>query len=461
EILKDHSEGLIALSGCLKGEVPSLFAEGRDAEAEAAAEELARMFPDRFYLELMNHGIPAQDIVRPKLIDLGKRKGWPCVATHDVHYLERKSAPAQDALLCIQTGKVIQDEKRLKMASDRFYFTSPEEMGELFPECPEALTNTVTLASQLNLELDFHTYHFPKFQTPAGEDLPTYLERLSRKGSEERCSTLPESRRPAYEARLTSELKTIREMGFAGYFLIVADFIRYARSTGMPVGPGRGSAAGSLVAYCLRITDIDPLVHDLLFERFLNPERISMPDMDIDFCMRRRDEVIRYVSQKYGNVSQIITFGKMKARAVVRDVGRVMGLPYGDVDRIAKLIPATLGMTLEQALEIEPRLMELAKEKPQIKELIDIARQLEGFPRHASTHAAGVVISDRPLTEYLPLCTGQQEEIITQFDMKAVEKTGLIKFDFLGLKTLTVIDDAVKLIEKRTGTKLTIDTIPL
>ncbi|MFH0800208.1 MAG: DNA polymerase III subunit alpha [Pseudomonadota bacterium] len=465
-ILREYNEGLIALSGCLKGEIPRALSEGRWEDALGAATEFASIFTgNRFFLEIQDHGMPEQKPAREGLIKLGAELGLGLVATNDVHYLRREDSAAHDALLCIQTGKNLSDEKRMRMPSDEFYLKSPEEMSELFADCPEAISNTVAIAERLNLEFDFTTYHFPKFVPPEGRDLVGFLEDEARLGLEKRWPTVEMHRgkaadRAAYEARLAVEFKVISSMGFAGYFLIVADFIAYARGRDLPVGPGRGSAAGSLVAYCLGITNIDPLEHDLLFERFLNPERISMPDVDIDFCMRRRGEVIEYVSKKYGNVSQIITFGSMKARAVVRDVGRVMGLPYGDVDRIAKLIPATIGMTLKQAIEIEPKLKDLAKQ-PQVQRLLDIAGALEGFPRHASTHAAGVVMSDQPLTDFVPLYKGSNDDVVTQFDMKSIEKVGLIKFDFLGLKTLTVIDDCIKLIAGRGGEKIDIDALPL
>lgn len=469
QLLAGHNEGLIALSACLKGEVPRAILEDKIDEARAAAREMSSVFTNnRFFLELQDHGLPGQKKINKGLIELGKELGLPLIATNDVHFLAREDASSQDALLCIQTGTTIDAKDRLKLGSDQFYLKSAEEMQSLFEECPEAISNTLAVADRLNLEFDFKTYHFPKFTPPEKEDLATYLENLAREGLKERWPSIAAAGsgdegdlREKYESRLVQELSMIKSMGFAGYFLIVADFINFAKEQKIPVGPGRGSAAGSLVAYCLKITDIDPLVHGLLFERFLNPERISMPDMDIDFCMRRRDEVIHYVAAKYGNVSQIITFGKMKARAVVRDVGRVMGLAYGDVDRIAKLIPATLNMTLDNAVQIEPKLKESVKSDPQIKRLIEIARKLEGFPRHASTHAAGVVISDQPLTEFLPLYRGQRDEIVTQFDMKAVEKVGLVKFDFLGLKTLTVLDDTAKTIERRHGKKIAVDALPL
>jgi DNA polymerase-3 subunit alpha len=469
EVLKEYSGGLIALSGCLKGWVAQALSEGNAGEARDAAEQLSSLFPDnRFFLELQDQGLPGQDVVRAETVKLAREMGLGLVATNDVHYIAREHAAAHDALLCIQTAKTLDEPNRMKLGSQEFYLKSPEEMTQLFSDCPEAIENTVAIAERLNLEFDFKTYHFPKFVPPGGEDLASYLEGRAREGLETRLDAVlkkksgdPAEIRKQYAERLDTELAVITSMGFAGYFLIVADFIEHARSKRLPVGPGRGSAAGSLVAYALGITNIDPIEHALLFERFLNPERISMPDVDIDFCMRRRGEVIDYVSRKYGNVCQIITFGKMKARAVVRDVGRVMGMPYGDVDRIAKLIPATLGMTLEEALKIEPKLSDMARKDPQVKQMVEISRALEGFPRHASTHAAGVVISDEPLTEHVPLYRGQKDEVITQFDMKCVEKVGLIKFDFLGLKTLTVIDDAINLIEKRIGERLRIDDIPI
>ncbi len=468
DLLREHNEGLIALSGCLKGEISRALFEDRMEDARAAALEYASIFTnDRFFLELQDQGLEGQAKVRKGIMELARGTGLPLVATNDVHYLSREDSSAQDALLCIQTGTTIDAKDRLRLMSDQFYLKSHDEMASLFSDCPEAISNTMAVAERLNLDFDFKTYHFPKFVPPEGVDLANYLEQQARDGLKRRWSSIvavqkkdEETLKAEYEARLVEELSLIKTMGFAGYFLIVADFIGFAKTKNIPVGPGRGSAAGSLVAYCLNITDIDPLVHGLLFERFLNPERISMPDMDIDFCMRRRDEVIRYVAEKYGNVSQIITFGKMKARAVVRDVGRVMGMAYGEVDRIAKLIPATLNMTLAQALEIEPKLKDEVKRSQEVKRMIEIARSLEGFPRHASTHAAGVVISDKPLSEFLPLYLGQHDEIVTQFDMKAVEKVGLVKFDFLGLKTLTVIDDAVRQIEKRHGIKVGIDTLP-
>lgn len=469
EILEQHNEGLIALSGCLKGEIAGLALEGRIEDAKESIQWYSRIFDNnRFFIELMDHGLTEQIKVNPILIDLGKTMGIPLVATNDCHYVGADDSEAHEALLCIQTGKTLQETNRMKFSSDKFYLRSPEEMSELFKDVPEAISNTVAIAERCNFEFDFKTYHFPKFEPPEGMDLANYLSQKTAEGFKKRTEFLTtlykgkwDGVKEKYDKRLEEELGIIKSMGFAGYFLIVCDFIEQAKLSGVAVGPGRGSAAGSLVAYALGITDIDPIPYNLLFERFLNPERISMPDMDIDFCMRKREKVIEYVSKKYGNVSQIITFGKMKAKAVIRDVGRVMGLPYGDVDKIAKLIPMTLDMTLEKALQVEPQLKDLEKKDEQVKKLLDIARRLEGFPRHASTHAAGVVISDQPLVNFLPLYRGQNDEVVTQFDMKAVESIGLIKFDFLGLKTLTLIEDALKIIKETKGQDVCIETIPV
>ncbi len=468
DILSEHADGLIALSGCLKGWQSQLLLHDDYDAAKDATEFMVGIFgADNYYIELQDHYIPEQKKVVHGLKELATDMGLGLVATNDVHYINREDASAHDALLCIQTGKLLSDEKRMRLSTDEFYLKSAEEMMILFEDCPEAIENTVKIAERLNLEFDFNTYHFPKFDPPKGKDLSQHLTDTTYDGMKNRWQYICQLHgddallKEKYASRIKIELEIILSMGFAGYFLIVADFIAFARNNNLPVGPGRGSAAGSLVAFCLKITNIDPIEHDLLFERFLNPERISMPDVDIDFCMRRRDEVIEYVSQKYGNVSQIITFGTMKARAVIRDVGRVLGIPYGDVDRIAKLIPATLGMTLGQALEIEPKLTQIQKKDPQIAKLLDMALVLEGFPRHASTHAAGVVISDQPLSNLVPLYKGQKDEVVTQFDMKCVEKVGLIKFDFLGLRTLTVIFDCLKTIHDRTGSQINIDEIPL
>ncbi len=473
ELLRELSGGLIGLSACLKGEVPRAVLRGDPEGARRLVEEYASIFgEDNYYLELMENGIPEQRQVNEALIDLGRSLGIPVVATNDCHYLDREDAASHEVLVCIQTGKTLDDEKRMKMSTDEFYLKRPEEMAQQFAYCPEAVTNTVAIAERCNVELDLKTYHFPEYQVPEGETLADCLDRMARQGLEERlrarryASAEEEAEvRRQYLERLERELGTIRQMGFPGYFLIVQDFINWAKRNGVPVGPGRGSAAGSLVAYALRITNLDPLPYGLLFERFLNPERVSMPDIDVDFCFENRDKVIRYVTEKYGadKVAQITTFGKMLARAVIRDVGRVMGLPYGEVDRIAKLVPARLGITLKEALDEEPRLREAMDSDPRIKELVTHALKLEGLNRHASTHAAGVVIGNRSLVDYLPLYKGQNGELVTQFAMKSVEAIGLVKFDFLGLKTLTVITDAVRIVneDRPEAERLDIDEVPL
>ncbi|MBM4325452.1 MAG: DNA polymerase III subunit alpha, partial [Deltaproteobacteria bacterium] len=391
------------------------------------------------------------------------------VATNDCHYLHREDAQAHEILLCIQTGKTLNESDRMKFSSDEFYFRSSDEMMNLFRDIPEAIVHTLEIADECNLELKFDEKHIPRIAVPSGDSPETHLERLAREGLERRLEPYRGSgdfqeRTLQYRDRLEEELKIIKSMGYPGYFLIVADFIHYAKQRGIPVGPGRGSVAGSLVAYALSITDVDPIEYDLIFERFLNPGRkSSMPDVDVDFCMEGRDDVIQYVMEKYGkeNVAQIITFGKMQARAVLRDVGRVMGIPYAEVDRIAKLIPSTLNISLSEALEKEPQLKELIQKDSRISSLFKIAKSLEGLTRHASTHAAGVVISNRPLIEYLPLYRGQDDEVITQYAMKEVEAIGLVKFDFLGLKTLTMLDHAIRLIEKNRGIKVNLLEIPL
>jgi len=457
DLLRQYNEGLIALSGCLKGEISSLLNKGEDQEAERVTLEYSEIFPpDRFFLEIQENGVENQGAINEKLCAMAGKLSLPVVATNDCHYLRREDARAHEVLLCIQTGKTINDADRMRFSTDQFYFTSPEEMRTLFTGREEAITNTMLIADQCNLELKFEEYHFPRFVVPPGESLDSYLENLAEEGLEKRLSEMGRGGgtaargREEYFTRLGKELATIKSMGFSGYFLIVSDFINYAKKRGIPVGPGRGSAAGSLVAYSLGITELDPLRYGLLFERFLNPERISMPDVDVDFCMRGRDEVIRYVTEKYGNdsVAQIITFGKMQAKAVIRDVGRALDMPYNEVDRIAKLIPNTLNITLDQTLLQEPKLRELMESEERVRSLISTAKSLEGLVRHASTHAAGVVISNKPLMEYLPLYRGQNGEIITQYAMGDVEKIGLIKFDFLGLKTLTVLDKAAEMINR-------------
>jgi len=454
QALEQYSGGLIGLSACLSGEVPARLLSGDKEGARSAALDYKRILgPENFYLELQDNGLPEQKKVNELLVELGEELHIPLVATSDCHYFERRDAKAHEALLCIQTGKTMNDPSRMKFATDEFYFKSPGEMESAFEFYPEALANTVKVAERCNLKLPFEEYHLPHYDVPDGYTRESYLGELARKGLVARMREVEASRGretdPApYRDRLDSELKMIESMGFAGYFLIVWDFIKYAKDKGIPVGPGRGSAAGSLVAYTLNITDIDPLPYGLLFERFLNPERISMPDIDIDFCMDRRDEVIRYVREKYGadHVSQIITFGTMLAKGVVRDVGRVLDIPYGEVDKVAKLIPDTLKITLKDAVKQEPRLKELIDNDPKISELFETARSLEGITRHASKHAAGVVISAEPLTDYTPLYKDNAGDIVTQYAKDEIEKIGLVKFDFLGLRTLTVINNAVRLI---------------
>jgi DNA polymerase-3 subunit alpha len=459
EILREFHEGLIGMSACLSGEVPRLLLQGRYEDAKKAALEYREILgPDNFYFELQDNGIPEQNTANDGLIRLSKDTGIPLVATNDCHYLNKQDHKSHDALLCIQTGKIVKDENRMRFSSNTFYVKTPEEMKKSFAHVPEAITNTVAIAERCNVQLDLGKYHLPHFPVPEGYTRESYMAELARKGLEERFKEIEAVRGKGsfdpgeYRKRLESEIAMLDKMGFAGYFLIVWDFIRYAKEHGIPVGPGRGSAAGSLVAYSLRITDLDPLPYNLLFERFLNPERISMPDIDVDFCMDRRDEVFRYVIEKYGqdHVTQIITYGTMMAKGVIRDVGRVLDIPYSEVDKVAKLVPNTLNITLEEAIKQEPKFKELMKDQ-RMAELIEIARSLEGQVRHASKHAAGVVISEEPLTEYVPLFKTPKDETTTQFDMKGVEKIGLVKFDFLGLRTLTVINKAVETINERLG----------
>ncbi|PLX40297.1 MAG: DNA polymerase III subunit alpha [Deltaproteobacteria bacterium] len=458
EILQELSGGLIGLTACLQGEVPFNLRRGRVEKAKQVAEEYAGIFGEgNFYFELMENGFAEQKEVNSGLIDLGRELSIPLVATNDCHYLEREDALSHEVLLCIQMGKTMADEKRMRMETDALYVRSPEEMSELFAHCPEAITNTIEIANRCNVELNFNTYHFPKYDTQEDESLADCMDRLSREGLQKRLEHFqfdsPEAEaatRKSYEERLETELRVIREMDFPGYFLIVQDFINWAKENDVAVGPGRGSAAGSLVAWALRITNIDPIPYDLLFERFLNPERISMPDIDVDFCFENRQKVIDYVTSHYGSdqVAQITTFGKMLARAVIRDVGRALDVPLSEVDRIAKLVPDQLGITLKEALVKEPEIKKAMDADPRIAELIKHALRLEGLNRHASTHAAGIVISDKPLENFLPVYNGKEGETVTQFAMKAVESIGLIKFDFLGLKTLTVIETALDLIAK-------------
>lgn len=457
ELLAAHNEGLIAMTACLGGEIPTLINLGCMEEARTRTQQMAQIFDNnRLYLELQENKIPEQTTVNTGLIELSNDLGLPLVATNDCHYLTQTDAYAHEVLLCIQTGKTMDDEKRMRFANDGFYVRSADEMRELFKHVPAALSNTVEIAQRCNIEFDFNTYHFPQYEKPADKSLNDVLREMAHTGLKERLTaikaknpTFSATEEEQYQQRLERELDTIVDMGFPGYFLIVADFINWAKDHNIPVGPGRGSAAGSLVAYSIRITDIDPMPYDLLFERFLNPERISMPDIDVDFCIYGREEVIRFVQQKYGeaNVAQIITFGTLGAKGVIRDVGRALNMAYGDVDKISKMVPTVLNITLSEALKQEPRLQELAKKDVRVKELISIALRLEGLTRHASTHAAGLVVTPEPLTDYLPLYTDQKSgNQATQFVMSYVEKIGLVKFDFLGLKTLTVIDKALELI---------------
>jgi DNA polymerase-3 subunit alpha len=462
ELLSQYGEGLFALSGCMKGETAVSILNNNIDRALEAAQQYREIFGERFFLEIQNNNVEGQERINEEMNKIGKQLGIPLVATNDCHYLKSEDARAHEVLLCIQTGKTLNDPERMRFSSNEFYLKSAEEMESNLPQYSEALENTLRIAEQCNLELRFEEYHFPKFSPPDEKSLNLYLDELSRKGLQDRLTHIPEPH-DKYRTRLEKELERIKTMGFAGYFLIVADFINHAKAEGIPVGPGRGSAAGSLVAFALRITDIDPIRYGLLFERFLNPERISMPDVDVDFCMERRDEVIQYVTEKYGkdNVAQIITFGKMQAKAVVRDVGRALDMPYSEVDRIAKLIPNTLNITLQQALDQEPTLREMQGKDERVRTLISIAQSLEGLTRHASTHAAGVVISNKPLSEYLPLYRGQNGELMTQYSMKDVEKIGLIKFDFLGLKTLTVIRKAEEMVRTQKDPDFDVGAIDL
>src|SRR5271166_4894781 len=409
--------------------------------------------------------------IHPSLFQLEKDLGLQLVATNDSHYLCEDDAPAQDVMLCIQTGKSIHDTARMKFEGTQFFVKSHDDMYRVFKDSPEVLTRTLDIAERCNLRLEKIATPFPQFEVPPGYTIDSYFEHVSREGFARRMETLRplheqgKLKHPIsdYEQRLERELRIIQQMKFPGYFLIVWDFIRYAKEHDIPVGPGRGSAAGSLVSYALGITDIDPLQHELLFERFLNPERVSMPDIDIDFCMNRRSEVINYVTQKYGrdNVAQIITFGTMAAKAAIKDVGRAMDIPYADVDRIAKMVPNTLNITIDQALKDSPPLATAYENEPQTKELIDTAKRLEGLVRNSGVHAAGVVISPQPLTDLVPLHRTKNDEIVTAYDMKAVEKLGLLKMDFLGLTTLTIIDDALRLIEQVRGERLDLQKLAL
>ena len=470
KFLAEHSKGLIGLSGCLKGEVAERLMEGNYEAAREAAATFRDIFGGKnFYLEIQDQGLAMEHRIHPGLFQLEKDLGLPMVATNDSHYLCEDDAHAQDVMVCIQTAKSIQDANRMKFEGNQFFVKSYAEMARVFKDSPDVLTRTLDIAERCNLKLEKVSSPFPHFDVPPGFTLDSYFEHVTREGFARRLEVLRgnESRLKHsladYEQRLARELAIIQQMKFSGYFLIVWDFIRYAKERDIPVGPGRGSAAGALVAYSLGITDIDPLQHELLFERFLNPERISMPDIDIDFCMNRRGEVIDYVTRKYGrdNVAQIITFGTMAAKAAIKDVGRAMDVPYSDVDRIAKMVPNQLNITLEEAIQDSPQLKEAYEKDAQIRELLETAKKLEGLVRNAGVHAAGVVIAPRPLTELVPLHRTKNNEIVTAFDMVAIEKLGLLKMDFLGLTTLTILDDTIKLIAQTRGERLELAGLPL
>lgn len=460
QALAGYNKGLIALSGCLAGEVAEHIRNGNADKAREAAGEYNDIFgAGNFYLELQDHGLPEQQGVNKSLVELGCRLQLPLVATNDIHYVKREHAEIQDVLMCIQTGKTVDNPGRLRFESSEFYLKSREEMAALFGEQESSLANTLLIAERCNVKLTFNQLHLPDYPLPEGKTPDIYLNELCYQGVTWRYGEISDQVRK----RLDYELKVIKQMDYSAYFLIVWDFIHYARSHGIPVGPGRGSAAGSLVSYLLGITNLDPLKYGLLFERFLNPERVSMPDVDVDLCFERRGEVINYVAQKYGaeRVAQIATFGTMMARAAIRDVGRVLNVPYAEVDRVAKLVPTELHITCERALSESPELKEMYMQDPQIKKIIDMATLLEGMPRHASTHAAGVVIAKEPLNHYLPLYKAGEGPLTTQFAKDQIEELGLLKMDLLGLRTLTVVADAVQLISRGDGHSINIEEIPL
>ena len=448
DLLEQHHEGLICLSACLAGEVPKAILAGDYERAKQTALYYRDLFGEgNYYLELQDHGLEEDQVVLPQLIRLSRETGIPMAATNDAHYITKEDAKMQSILLCIQTGKTIADADRMEFQTDEFYLKSTDEMYDLFSMVPEACENTNKIAEQCNFEFTFGETKLPYFRAPDGMDNQAYFEKLCWEGLERRY---PGKVTDALRERLSHEINVVKTMGYTNYYLIVYDFINYAKSRDIPVGPGRGSGAGSLAAYCVGITDIDPIRYNLIFERFLNPERVSMPDFDVDFCYERRQEVIDYVNEKYGrdHVAQIVTFGTMAARAAVRDVGRVMGMPYQDVDKVAKLIPMELKMTLQKALEVSPDLKAMYKENPQVHELIETSLKVEGMPRHASTHAAGVVITRESATEYVPLATNDGLPV-TQFNMVEIERLGLLKMDFLGLRTLTVIHDTETAVRSR------------
>jgi DNA polymerase-3 subunit alpha len=465
-MMRQHCEGIIALSACLAGEIPKAIMRGSMEDAITLTKEYHDIFPGRFFLELQSNGLKEQEVVNEKILELAEVTKVPLVATNDCHYLDKNDVEAHDILLCIQTQAKVDDVNRMRFETKELYYKNIEEMEKPFAHAPEALANTARIAFEMceDYNFDFKTYHFPVYELPEGMSLEEEFCTLAREGLKKRIEKSPYPIDvDLYNERLERELAVICEMQFPSYFLIVQDFINWAKDNGIPVGPGRGSAAGSLVAWAIRITNLDPIPYNLLFERFLNIERISIPDIDVDFCERKRHEVIKYVSEKYGedSVAQITTFGKMKAKAVVRDVGRALGLSFQKTDRIAKLIPGALDMTIAKALDVEPNLKRLYDTDAVTKKLIDISKKLEGLSRHASTHAAGIVISDKPMIEYLPLYKGKRDETVTQYDMKYVEKVGLVKFDFLGLKTMTLLHDTLDTIAEQGKTPPDLDTLPL
>ena len=447
-LLEQYHDGLIALSACLAGAIPQYLMDESYDSAKAYALNLARIFgPEHFYLEMQDHGIEAQRMVNQGILRLARETGLPLVVTNDAHYLRKEDAAMQDVLLCVQTGKTVDDPNRMRFETEEFYLKSEREMAALFPNQPEALENTANIAQRCNVEFVFHDYHLPAFPVPEGYTNEAFFRELCENGFKERYENPPES----YRQRLEYEIGVISKMGYVNYYLIVWDFIHYAKVTGIPVGPGRGSGAASIVAYCMHITEVDPMKYSLIFERFLNPERVSMPDFDTDFCQERRGEVIEYVMRKYGtdHVAQIATFGTMAAKGAIRDVGRVLNFSYAETDVVAKLVPAMpLHITLKEALEASPKLKEMYEGDPRIKKLIDTAMKLEGMPRNTSTHAAGVVITADPVDTYVPL-SKNDDTVVTQYTMTTIEELGLLKMDFLGLRNLTVIDDAEKEIRKR------------
>lgn len=475
DVLKQYSDDVICLTGNSRGEVAHALERFGEEGALTKIRELQAIFGDRLYLELNRTGGAEWEAINTFLIKASKETGAPLVASNNVHYIKQEDQRAQEVLICIGSNKTLQDETRFRLGSDQFYFKSADQMRALFKDVPEACDNTLKVAERCNVTFKLKDdtgraiYHLPKFPVPEGTDLPAFMMERALQGLEERYreaaargEPVPEEKKPEYRKRLEYELGVIENMGFTSYFLIVQDLINWAKTNAIPVGPGRGSGAGSLVAFSLRITDLDPMPYSLLFERFLNPERISMPDFDIDFCQDRRQEVIRYVTEKYGqeNVSQIITYGKLQARAALKDVGRVLGMVYSEVDVISKLLPEKLGITLQEAIDVEPRIKEQMELSPQIQTLMDLARDVEGLVRNAGIHAAGVVIASQPLVKLAPLYKGADDEQVVQYDMKWAEKIGLIKFDFLGLKTLTHIQNALNLIESNRGRKITPAEIP-